>query len=259
MNEMFILGLHGIYYTEQAVQDVRPLQVRCTSAEKSIECCPQDPGQAPGPTPAMRGPPPPPPSQPPAPARERATGQPGSSSAEPQPKKKEFREWRRSKEKGSLTRTWTRSPAPSRTPSRGSRRSRPSVWAQCCITSYSTPWWAKHTTRNSFPSSSLCSNRYTTMPSSYYSRLAARNHDWRVGAPVKEAGKRLCAAMARIKHTWTNGKSESKQNPAMQHRGEEHEGPCPQRHQGYLLHHEVSSEKVRNYQQLPHSHPHAYF
>ena len=62
------------------------------SAEKSTECCPQDPGQAPGPTPAVRGPPPPPPSQPPAPARERATGQPGSSSAEPQPKKKEFRE-----------------------------------------------------------------------------------------------------------------------------------------------------------------------
>merc|ERR1719153_1570606 len=29
----------------------------------------------------------------------------------------------------------------------------------------------------------------TTMPSSYYSRLPARNHDWRVGAPVKEAGK----------------------------------------------------------------------
>ena len=92
MNEMFILGLHGIYYTEQAVQDVRPLQVRCTSAEKSTECCPQDPGQAPGPTPAMHGPPPPLPSQPPAPARERATGQPGSSSAEPQLKKKEFRE-----------------------------------------------------------------------------------------------------------------------------------------------------------------------
>ena len=150
-------------------------------------CCPQDPGQAPGPTPAMRGPPPPPPSQPPAPARERATGQPGSRSAEPQPKKKEFREWRRSKEKGSLTRTWTRSPAPSRTPSRGSRRSRPSVWAQCCITSYSTPWWAKHTTRNSFPSSSLCSNRYTTMPSSYYSRLAARNHGWR--HQLKKHGK----------------------------------------------------------------------
>ena len=55
-------------------------------------CCPQDPGQAPGPTPAVRGPPPPPPSQPPAPARERATGQPGSRNAEPQPKKKEFRE-----------------------------------------------------------------------------------------------------------------------------------------------------------------------
>ena len=31
MNEMFILGLHGIYYTEQAVQDVRPLQVRCAA------------------------------------------------------------------------------------------------------------------------------------------------------------------------------------------------------------------------------------
>ena len=30
---------------------------------------------------------------------------------------------------------------------------------------------------------------------------AARNHPWRAGAPVKEAGKRLCAAMARIKHT----------------------------------------------------------
>ena len=27
-----------------------------------------------------------------------------------------------------------------------------------------------------------------------------RNHAWRAGAPVKEAGKRLCAAMARIKH-----------------------------------------------------------
>ena len=46
-------------------------------------------------------------------------------------------------------------------------------------------------------------------------------------------------------------KSESKQNPAIKHRDEEHEDPCPQLHQGYLLHHEVSSEKVRNYQQLP--------
>merc|ERR1719233_1455579 len=30
---------------------------------------------------------------------------------------------------------------------------------------------------------------------------AARNHTWRAGPPDKEAGKRLCAAMARIKHT----------------------------------------------------------
>ena len=84
-----IFGLHGMmHYKEQAVQDARPLQVQSTGAEKFTECCPQDPGQAPGPAPAVHGPPPPPPSQPPAPARERATGQAGSSSAEPQPKKK---------------------------------------------------------------------------------------------------------------------------------------------------------------------------
>ena len=50
-----IFGLHGIYYKEQAVQDARPLQVQRTGAEKFTECCPQDPGQAPGPTPAVHG------------------------------------------------------------------------------------------------------------------------------------------------------------------------------------------------------------
>ena len=50
-----IFGLHGIYYKEQAVQDARPL-VQRTGAEKFTECCPQDPGQAPGPTPAVHGP-----------------------------------------------------------------------------------------------------------------------------------------------------------------------------------------------------------
>ena len=30
--------------------------------------------------------------------------------------------------------------------------------------------------------------------------LQERTHAWRAGAPVKEAGKRLCAAMARSKH-----------------------------------------------------------
>ena len=206
-----VFGLHGIYYKEQAVQDARPLQVQSTGAEKFTECCPQDPGQAPGPTPAVHGP-----------VllhhhrvshqHQRENGQRGRQAAAMQNHniKKRIREWRRSKEKESLTRTWTRSPAPSRTPSRGSKRSRPSVWAQCCITSYSTPGWAEHITRNSFPSSSLCSSRYTTMPSSFYSRLAARNHLWRAGAPVKEAGNRLCAAMARIKHTWNNGKQKWK-------------------------------------------------
>ena len=28
-----VFGMHGIYYKEQAVQDVRPLHVRCTSAK----------------------------------------------------------------------------------------------------------------------------------------------------------------------------------------------------------------------------------
>ena len=94
----------------------------------------------------------------------------------------------------------------------------------------------------------------------------ATTRDWPPGTMIGGWGRQLKKQGKDCVQPWpesnipeTNCKSKSKQNPAIEHRGEEHEGPCPQRHQGYLLHHEVSSEKVRNYQQLPHSHPHAYF
>ena len=73
---------------------------------------------------------------------------------------------------------------------------------------------------------------------------AARNHP--CGRQLKKQGKDCVQPWpeSNIPEIMAN-KSESKQNPAIQHRDEEHESPCPQRHQGYLIHHEVFPEKVR--------------
>ena len=96
---------------------------------------------------------------------------------------------------------------------------------------------------------------------------AATTRDWPPGTMIGGWGRQLKKQGKDCVQPWPESNipelmakvKANKSSDAMQHRGEEHEGPCPQRHQGYLLHHEVSSEKVRNYQQLPHSHPHAYF
>ena len=56
-------------------------------------------------------------------------------------------------------------------------------------------------------------NRNSTVSSSWHSRLPARNQVGRAGAPSKNPEKRLCAAIARVKHTWNNEKWKGEARP----------------------------------------------